>query len=444
MDEEAGTTVTDAAGSNPGVHVGAPVHEAGEVGRALRLDGSRSFVAVQDNDLWAFGSSDFTIELWANFATPGGGSVGQPSHVFISNDESPGHANKWFFSLGGGFLNFLVGPGEDFFPLVPFSPQVGHWYHLAIRRAGSTYTIFIDGEPAGSAENLLPVPNANALLTIGEAEGQFHMNGLLDEVTIYNRGLDDTELKSIFQAGSAGKCKPPKITTRVLTSAQLGQSSEQTLRAEFGAPPYTWSLAGGSLPLGISLSGAGVLSGTPQETGNFTFIAGLVDNMGGTAQASLSLDVLLVPPPPDIRVKKVGNIPVPGRSVNYFIVLENVGGGIAENFDAVEVLEPEFQFRFADPPPNLTSAVTIRWNVPALTPGDYQVLTYSVRLDPTVPLGTTVSGQAYVTCPDPDCIAADLRCQQSDGTVEDRLIPCRQAHRICTSVCGGAAAQNTT
>src|SRR5436309_975715 len=123
MDETAGTTVTDAAGTNPGVHVGSPTHEAGKVGHALRFDGSRSFVAVRDNDLWAFGSSDFTIEFWANFATPGGGSVGQPSHVFISNDESPGHANKWFFSLGGGFLNFLVGPGEDFFPLVPFSPQ---------------------------------------------------------------------------------------------------------------------------------------------------------------------------------------------------------------------------------------------------------------------------------------------------------------------------------
>jgi len=184
MDEEAGFTVADAAGSNPGVHVGAPTHEAGKVGRALRFDGTRSFVAVQDNDLWTFGSSDFTIELWANFATPGGGSVGQPSHVFISHDESPGHANKWFFSLGGGYLNFLVGPTEDFFPLVPFSPEVGRWYHLAVRRFGSTYTIFIDGEPAGSAQDFQPVPKANALLTIGEAEGLFHMNGLLDEVTM--------------------------------------------------------------------------------------------------------------------------------------------------------------------------------------------------------------------------------------------------------------------
>src|SRR5262245_24433725 len=112
FDEEGGTSVADAAGSNPGTHIGALSHEAGKSGRALRFDGTRSFVGVRDSDLWAFGTSDFTIELWANFATPGGGSIGQPSHVFIANDESPGTANKWFFALGGGFLNFHInGPG---------------------------------------------------------------------------------------------------------------------------------------------------------------------------------------------------------------------------------------------------------------------------------------------------------------------------------------------
>jgi len=402
MDEEAGFTVADAAGSNPGVHVGAPTHEAGKVGRALRFDGTRSFVAVQDNDLWTFGSSDFTIELWANFATPGGGSVGQPSHVFISHDESPGHANKWFFSLGGGYLNFLVGPTEDFFPLVPFSPEVGRWYHLAVRRFGSTYTIFIDGEPAGSAQDFQPVPKANALLTIGEAEGLFHMNGLLDEVTIYNRGLDDTELRAIFQAGSAGKCKPPKITTRVLTSAQLGQPYEQTLRAEFGTPPYTWSVAGGSLPTGISLSSAGVLSGTPQETGSFSFITSLVDAKGETAAAPLSLAVSLIPPPPEIRMNKVGNIPVPGRTIDYFIVVENAGSATAKDIEIAELLDPLGQFTdpsSTDPPVNVIKGNMLVWNIENLNPGEFKLLNYSVTISPSVAIGELVKGQAFQVCP---------------------------------------------
>jgi hypothetical protein len=91
---------------------------------ALRFNGS-NFVAVPDNDLWAFGAKDFTIELWANFDQPGSGSVGEPGDIFIGNDEGPGFRNKWFFALGGGFLNFHINSptiGPKFFPLVPFSP----------------------------------------------------------------------------------------------------------------------------------------------------------------------------------------------------------------------------------------------------------------------------------------------------------------------------------
>lgn len=404
MDEEAGTTVADAAGSNSGTFIGALTHEAGKSGRALRFDGTRSFVGVRDSDLWAFGASDFTIELWANFATPGGGSIGQPSHVFIANDESPGTANKWFFALGGGFLNFHIngpGIGEQFFPLVPFSPEVGRWYHLAVSRQGNVYTIFIDGEPAGSAENTIAIPNANALLTIGEAEGLFFMNGLLDEVAIYNRALADAELRAIFLAGSAGKCKPPRITTRVLTSAQLGKPYEQALRAEFGTPPYTWSVASGSLPSGITLSVSGVLSGIPQETGSFNFVASLVDADGETNAASLSFDVLLITPPPEIRINKVGNIPVPGRTIDYFIVVENSGGATATDTQISELLDPLEQFT----DPSLTNPAVSQiignlliWNIETLQPGEFRVLNYKVTISPSVALGEFVRGDATIVC----------------------------------------------
>lgn len=439
MDEEAGPTVLDAAGSNSGVHVGAPIHEAGEVGRALHFDGSRSFVAVKDGDLWAFGSSDFTIELWANFATPGGGSIGQPTQVFISNDESPGTANKWFFSLGGGFLTFHIngpGIGDQFVPRVPFSPQVGRWYHLAVRRSGSLYTIFIDGEPSGSGRNLFAVPNANALLTIGEAEGLFHMNGLLDEVTIFNRDLDDGELKSIFQAGSAGKCKPPKITTRALTSAQLGELYEQTLRAEFGMPPYTWSVASGSLPSGIALSPSGVLLGTPQGTGSFSFGISLVDAMGRTAQeASLALEVLLVPPPPDIRIKKVGNIPVPGRSIEYFIVAENLGNNIAQNVMVVERLNPPatFTIQSTTPPADIEGGEFIGWALSLLNPGEFKVLQYKVALSASIPLGTPVAGPVC-TCHTDECTLATIACVPP-GCPEITTCSCFKLMEECFDSC---------
>jgi len=208
FDETSGTIAGDRIGDNVGGFAGEPMAVEGQVWGALHFDGN-DYIAVADNDQWAFGANNFTIELWANFDAPGGGSIGHPSDIFIGNDEGPGTRNKWFFALGGGYLNFHInGPavGSRFFPLVPFSPNVGQWYHLAVRRNGTTYTIFIDGVPSGSATDTRLIPNANAPLTIGQAEQIGFMNGRLDEVTIYNRALSDEEIQSIFDAGNAGKC----------------------------------------------------------------------------------------------------------------------------------------------------------------------------------------------------------------------------------------------
>lgn len=208
LDESSGTTAADRVGSHPGAYAGGPVPSEGQVRNSLRFDGN-DYVAVADSDLWAFGAKNFTIELWANFDTHGGGSIGEPGDIFIGSDDGPGTRNKWFFALGGGYLNFHInGPvvGSRFFPLVPFSPNIGQWYHLAITRNGSVYSIFIDGVPRGSATDTRLIPNASAPLTIGQAENIGFMNGRLDEVTIYSRALTVEEIQAIAVAGKAGKC----------------------------------------------------------------------------------------------------------------------------------------------------------------------------------------------------------------------------------------------
>lgn len=208
LDETSGTIAADRVGNHPGAYANGPVPANGQVRGALRFNGT-NYVAVADSDLWGFAANNFTIELWANFDAPGGGSVGEPGDIFIGNDEGPFNRNKWFFALGGGFLNFHInGPtiGPKFFPLVPFSPVVGQWYHLAVVRSGSTYIIYINGVPSGSATNTNVIPNPNAPLTIGQAENIGFMNGRLDEIAIYSRALPREELQTIYAAGSAGKC----------------------------------------------------------------------------------------------------------------------------------------------------------------------------------------------------------------------------------------------
>lgn len=208
FDEASGAIAAERVNNKNGSYANNPLQVTGIVENALRFDGN-DYVAAADDDLWNLSNRDFTIEFWANFDQPGGGSIGHPSDIFIGNDDGPGTRNKWFFALGGGFLNFHINgsTGSRFFPLAPFSPTVGQWYHLAITRNGNLYTIYVNGQLIASAIDTRVIPNSVAPLTIGQAEQLGFMNGRLDEMTMYNRALSQAELQLIHDAANDGKCK---------------------------------------------------------------------------------------------------------------------------------------------------------------------------------------------------------------------------------------------
>ena len=81
------------------------------------------------------------------------------------------------------------------------------------------------------------------------------------------------------------------ITTASLPGATTTVSYRQTLLASGGTAPYTWSVFAGSLPSGLSLSTAGVLSGTPTATGNFNFSVRITAGNGSSATKQFSMTV---------------------------------------------------------------------------------------------------------------------------------------------------------
>ena len=64
-----------------------------------------------------------------------------------------------------------------------------------------------------------------------------------------------------------------------------------TITAHGGTPPYQWSVGGGALPPGLSLSGGGQLSGTPSGAGGFSFAALVTDAAGVTASLAKTIGV---------------------------------------------------------------------------------------------------------------------------------------------------------
>jgi hypothetical protein len=82
-----------------------------------------------------------------------------------------------------------------------------------------------------------------------------------------------------------------EVTTSSLQNGSESSVYSQTLSADNGVAPYTWSVSSGSLPDGLSLSSSGVISGTPTGTGTSTFTVEVTDNVSATATASLSIAI---------------------------------------------------------------------------------------------------------------------------------------------------------
>lgn len=195
----------DRSGNHDGVLINGVLTVAGKVGQTLSFDGINDFVQVPDSPVWAFGTREFTIELWANFAANAG------TRVLVASDTGSGVQNKWIFWVESGLLRFYIvstTDGDANIGTASFSPALGQWYHLALTRAGSDYIFYLDGSAVSINSDTRPVPDANAPLTIGQAENNFYFGGLIDEVAIYNRALTGDEIRAIYNAGSAGKCKP--------------------------------------------------------------------------------------------------------------------------------------------------------------------------------------------------------------------------------------------
>lgn len=86
--------------------------------------------------------------------------------------------------------------------------------------------------------------------------------------------------------------QPQLVTSCPLPDATLNQPYQQTLVATSGFPPYSWRLAQGQLPQGITLSATGVLAGTPVEAGAFPFSVEIIDSRSNLTSRPCSLRVL--------------------------------------------------------------------------------------------------------------------------------------------------------
>lgn len=100
----------------------------------------------------------------------------------------------------------------------------------------------------------------------------------------------------------------PTITTTQLPPGVEGSAYESTtLAVTGGTGPYSWTVSAGTICDGLSLSPAGVITGTPTTAGTCNFTARVEDSIPSSDTQALSITVTTPPPSLSVSVQPGSN-----------------------------------------------------------------------------------------------------------------------------------------
>ncbi len=128
------------------------------------------------------------------------------------------------------------------------------------------------------------------------------------------------------------------ITTRELPRGSVGTSYSQPLGASGGQSPYTWSIQSGNLPEGLLLNQAGVIAGTPERAGSFSFVLRVTDSVEAVVSVTLNI---VINPPSTVLTIETGSIADAVVGQDYSQTLRATGGSAPYRWEMVSSTLPE-------------------------------------------------------------------------------------------------------
>lgn len=202
FDSVSGDTVKDISGQGQdGTILGGGEIVAGKVGKAIKLNGSNQCVEVPDSDVLDVDDAQITMLCWYYWEGAGDGW-----QTFVSKGPMSGTNENYalFINTADLYFHFIITPNGGRININ--SPnkviKTKEWQFVAGTYDGTTVKIYLDGEmiqQQAQAGNITPNKSA---LRIGHREAATHWwMGMLDEVGIFHRALEEGEINTIMKDG---------------------------------------------------------------------------------------------------------------------------------------------------------------------------------------------------------------------------------------------------
>jgi len=144
---------------------------------SLAFDGTGDSLLSTGTQNAAFGTGDFTVEMWLYLNTTGPAYQG----VVDTRPNGGASANAFLIYIAGGGTLYYFSNSTNILSYSPIS--TGAWIHVAVTRSNGSLRLFINGTISGSA-----VSNTTNLtetrIIIGSSYDNFDFNGYIDDLRL--------------------------------------------------------------------------------------------------------------------------------------------------------------------------------------------------------------------------------------------------------------------
>jgi predicted ribosomally synthesized peptide with SipW-like signal peptide len=195
FDENSGGMAYDNSGYGNNGTINGATWADGKYNPALSLDGLNDNVVVNDSD--SLKPDKVTLEAWVKRdGTPG-------TYKYIAGKHYDGGKGSYALYTGStGGLRFYI--GHSTYTLSPDAGTGvwdGNWHHIVGTYDGANVRLYVDDALVGGAVTTQSIAYNTDKFYIGSYDNGYYFSGLVDEVRVYSRDLNASEILERYNAG---------------------------------------------------------------------------------------------------------------------------------------------------------------------------------------------------------------------------------------------------